>query len=159
MIQLREGVWRGPRPDWATFAILRRSGVSGLLNLESGFYESITAARGQEGACVAVCRRLDAHCRLDYLHLRMSPLMPPTIMELEIALGFIQIHAPIGGVYFHCMDGVDRTGVVAAAYRCVFQGWGVDVSILEMLRRGFHRYRYSYWLPIVRRRLSLLERR
>jgi len=43
--------------------------------------------------------------------------------------------------FFHCRQGSDRAGVMAAAYRVVVQGWSKDAAIQEMTRGGygFHR--------------------
>ena len=44
-------------------------------------------------------------------------------------------------MFFHCRQGADRTGAMAAAYRVVMQGWTKDAAIEEMTRGGygFHR--------------------
>ena len=43
-------------------------------------------------------------------------------------------------VVVHCLHGSDRTGVVIAAYRIVFQNWSKDDAIKEFLepKFGFH---------------------
>lgn len=44
-------------------------------------------------------------------------------------------------VFFHCRQGADRTGAMAAAYRIIVEGWSADAAIEEMTRGGygFHR--------------------
>ncbi len=40
-------------------------------------------------------------------------------------------------ILVHCWHGSDRTGVVVAAYRIVFQGWSHDRAIDEFIQGGF----------------------
>jgi protein tyrosine/serine phosphatase len=44
-------------------------------------------------------------------------------------------------VFFHCRQGADRAGAMAAAYRIVVEGWSKEAAIEEMTRGGygFHR--------------------
>jgi len=39
--------------------------------------------------------------------------------------------------YIHCMQGKDRTGLVAAVYRCKYQGWDCNRAIAEAKKLGF----------------------
>jgi len=43
----------------------------------------------------------------------------------------------LGPVLIHCMHGADRTGVVAALYRMVVQGWDKPAAMREMFDGGF----------------------
>jgi len=40
-------------------------------------------------------------------------------------------------VFFHCLKGEDRTGVMAAVYRIQVQGWSEEMAIAEMKEFGF----------------------
>lgn len=53
-----------------------------------------------------------------------------------------------GPVLFHCQHGADRTGVVAAMYRIIFQGWSREDALTELQDGdyGFH----SIWVNIPR---------
>jgi len=37
----------------------------------------------------------------------------------------------------HCQHGADRTGLITALYRIVYQGWSKDQALEEMLQGGF----------------------
>jgi tyrosine-protein phosphatase SIW14 len=50
-------------------------------------------------------------------------------------------------VFFHCRQGADRAGAMAAAYRIVVQGWTPDAAIEEMTRGGFGFHRA--WVGLV----------
>lgn len=42
-----------------------------------------------------------------------------------------------GPTYFHCHEGKDRTGLVAALFRCKYQGWSPEDAIKEAKSLGF----------------------
>ncbi len=42
-----------------------------------------------------------------------------------------------GAVLIHCQHGADRTGVIAAMYRLVFQGWSKQQALAELREGGF----------------------
>jgi protein tyrosine phosphatase (PTP) superfamily phosphohydrolase (DUF442 family) len=42
-----------------------------------------------------------------------------------------------GPVLIHCWHGSDRTGLISAMYRIVFQGWSKDEAIDELMRGGY----------------------
>jgi protein tyrosine/serine phosphatase len=42
-----------------------------------------------------------------------------------------------GPVLLHCEHGADRTGLVVAMYRIVFQGWPKDAALDELLHGGY----------------------
>ncbi len=42
-----------------------------------------------------------------------------------------------GPVLIHCWHGSDRTGLVSALYRIVFQGWSKDAAIDELINGGY----------------------
>jgi len=47
-----------------------------------------------------------------------------------------------GPVVLHCQHGADRTGLIAAMYRIVYQGWTRDAALDELLHGG---YGYHAW--------------
>jgi protein tyrosine phosphatase (PTP) superfamily phosphohydrolase (DUF442 family) len=42
-----------------------------------------------------------------------------------------------GPVLIHCWHGSDRTGLISAMYRIVFQGWSKDEAIEELMHGGY----------------------
>ena len=47
-------------------------------------------------------------------------------------------------VLVHCWHGSDRTGVVVAAYRMVFQGWSQERAIDELVNGGYGFHAQTY---------------
>jgi protein tyrosine/serine phosphatase len=53
------------------------------------------------------------------------------------ALRAIQIAEAKGPVLMHCKHGSDRTGLMAAMYRVIVQGWSKEDALNEMTQGGF----------------------
>jgi protein tyrosine/serine phosphatase len=55
-------------------------------------------------------------------------------------------------VLVHCWHGSDRTGIVVAAYRIVFQNWNVEEAEKEFRdeRFGYHEFWYKNLLKLLR---------
>ena len=58
-----------------------------------------------------------------------------TAEQVVEALRFIK-HAD-GPILIHCWHGSDRTGMVSALYRIVFQGWSKEEAINELMHGGY----------------------
>lgn len=55
-------------------------------------------------------------------------------------------------VLVHCWHGSDRTGIVVAAYRIVFQKWSMEDAEKEFCdeRFGYHEFWYENLLKLLR---------
>jgi hypothetical protein len=64
------------------------------------------------------------------------------------ALRVLRLSTKKGPTLLHCQNGSDRTGLITALYRVIYENWTPDEAIAEMLqpRFGFH---YWYWPSIV----------
>jgi protein tyrosine/serine phosphatase len=58
--------------------------------------------------------------------------------EIVAALKLIKTAQAKGPVLVHCQHGADRTGVVIAMYRIVYQGWSKQQALDEMENGGFN---------------------
>jgi hypothetical protein len=89
-------------------------------------------------------------------HVPLGDVWPPTANEL---IECIQLLQAKGTTYVHCRLGVDRTGMVCAAYLVMSRGWTIEQAIHDMLDLGFHQWPYQYplsWITSLRR--FLIER-
>lgn len=57
--------------------------------------------------------------------------------QVLAALRAIQVAETKGPVLMHCKHGSDRTGLMAAMYRVVVQGWSKEDALKEMTEGGF----------------------
>ena len=53
------------------------------------------------------------------------------------ALAAIRQAETVGGVLLHCQHGADRTGLITALYRVLYQAWTKDAALDEMLHGNF----------------------
>lgn len=146
IIRLTDDIYRGRRPT-RELLLAAEPNPRTLLNLESGWYERLNPG-------VLKAHELASELGMVQLRLPMSPLKPPSLAQVVEAyemMNSLDVPRPL---LVHCREGVDRTGVVCAYYRVVAEGWSPADAMQEMLSLGFHRWRYLYWLPQIRRLLQ-----
>ncbi len=73
----------------------------------------------------------------------------PTVGQLDHAVTILS-DPQRQPVYVHCDHGVDRTGMVLAAYRIQVDGWTFERAYEEMRSHGFH----EEWLVSWKSRLA-----
>ena len=57
--------------------------------------------------------------------------------DVVLALTTIRRAEASGGVLVHCQHGADRTGLISALYRVLYQGWSKAAALDEMMNGGF----------------------
>ena len=75
----------------------------------------------------------------DQFWLANKPLQSWEIKPAQIAdvLRTIRERQKKGAVLVHCYHGADRTGLVVAMYRVIYQGWNLDAARSEMIEGGY----------------------
>ena len=122
-------LWRGARPDKDGAAWLIQHGVRTVVNLE--LIHGDEAAFGQ--ATVA-----DTH-RYEVGYFRIQdweplPLFVPSVVDDHVAHFLAIMSQQPKPVYVHCRSGMNRTGVMVAAYRVLIEGVRDEDAIAEMGR-------------------------
>jgi hypothetical protein len=118
------GLYRGSRPTSEGLDTLKKLGIKTIVNL-----------RHYHGAAEeAGCRKRG----LDYVRIVTASSQPPSDEDVRRFLEIVTDPAR-QPVYFHCWRGKDRTGVMAAAYRMVVEGWTLEAALAEMDAFGFYR--------------------
>ncbi len=141
-------LWRGERPSAKDARWLLEHGVGSVVSLQLDdrrAFESV--APGQ-----------DFVHSVAYFHVPgFSPfqVLSPTHLDTHLALFVAIAKAAPKPIYVHCRAGVDRTGVLVAAYRVLVDGVSRDEARAEMAR--YH----SPWLHFDARYIRglTLERR
>jgi len=118
---------RGARPTARGVQLLKERGVVHVISLENDKKVVANEKSMVEGA------------GMRFTSLPMGLFIPPGEAKVDRFLGMVR-HADGGKTYFHCMQGRDRTGTMALAYRVRMQGWSFDKAYAEMKQFGFHTY-------------------
>lgn len=67
--------------------------------------------------------------------------------DVIAALKLIKAGVAKGPVLLHCKHGADRTGVVIAMYRILYQGWSKKQALDEMKNGGFNFHSIFFNIP------------
>jgi hypothetical protein len=126
-------LWRGARPDQIGAAWLMEHGVRTIVNLELILDDKPAFAR-------AVLADTNVH-QAAYFRIHdwePLPILAPSLVDDHVA-HFLAIVGQQTGqqatpVYVHCRSGVNRTGLMVAAYRVLIEGAGNEQAIGEMGR-------------------------
>jgi len=120
--RLNDEVYRSEQPSRKEFVCLEKRGIESILNLR----EKNTDGR----------RAYNLDVSLYQVQMRAGSF---TTEEIIAALRVIR-KAP-KPILIHCMHGSDRTGLICAMYRIVFQNWSKEKAIdeLENGSYGFHK--------------------
>jgi tyrosine-protein phosphatase SIW14 len=111
-------VYRSEQPTRLGFEEIRDAGIRTVINLR----DRHTDATALEGL------------GLDLVEV---PMNAGSFGEAEIVKALKAIRDARKPVLIHCQRGADRTGVVAAMYRVVFEGWAKEDAIDELLHGGY----------------------
>jgi protein tyrosine/serine phosphatase len=132
-------------PRWAS--MVDRSGnlhrmTDSLYRSEQPLREHIELLQSLGIATVISFRAFHSDWRLletAAMHRYRIPMHTWHIRDREVidALSHIRTAEAHGAVLIHCQHGADRTGLVSAMYRMVYQGWSKEEALDELLNGGF----------------------
>lgn len=116
-----ELLFRSAQLDGSYAAKLRELGIKSIVNLRH-------FSRGGDRRAFG-----------DQFWLANKPLQSWEIKPAQIAdvLRTIRERQKEGAVLVHCYHGADRTGLVVAMYRVIYQGWSLDAARSEMIEGGY----------------------
>ena len=126
-------IYRSEQPDKEDINDLKRLGVKEILNLRE-FHSDNDEFESTN---------FDLH----HIKMHTSKITEDQIIS---ALKFIRNRK--GPILIHCWHGSDRTGVVVASYRIIFNHWSKSEAIDEMVNGGF-----GYHEKIYPELISLIE--
>lgn len=136
MIEVIPGVYRGPRPKVRD---LVENKIDIVICFQSGFFEIFHEDRYEH--------------QLDGLYQRYIipciPVMPPSAALVKRALDVVHKNLGKQRIYFHCAEGVDRTGWFAALLKLKYLRCSLKDVKTDMKQNGFHMYRFWWWLPML----------
>jgi protein tyrosine/serine phosphatase len=121
--KIDDKVYRSAQPDKKGFRELKKLGIRNVLSLRD--YHS-----DDDGN--------DSGLNLYRVKMEAGDITTEKVVE---ALRIIRNSE--GPVLIHCWRGSERTGLVSAMYRIVFQGWSKDEAIDELMHGGYG-YHFLY---------------
>jgi protein-tyrosine phosphatase len=124
------GLWRGERPTRSDATWLLQHGVATVVNLEVFLSDRFAFDRATAPA---------ATHQVQYFHIPdFEPvhLVNWSLLDKHVARFIAIVQQAPKPIYVHCLDGLDRTGVLIAAYRVVVGGVDDETAIAEMARYG-----------------------
>ncbi len=130
--KLDDRVYRSEQPDSTSFDLIEKYGIKEVLNLREYHADKDEAEKTN-------------------LVLHRIKVDTGKISYEQILQALKVIKNAKGPVLIHCWHGSDRTGVISASYRIVFQGWTKADAIDEFKNGGYgyHKTVYPELIPII----------
>jgi len=119
LYQLAPNLYRSALPDADAVPLLQSLGITTLVNLYQESDRNWLPA--------------SAHIREIHLPLRLGSI---TDQDVITVLHHIRAALADGPVLVHCRHGQNRSGLIAALWRILYQGWRVEEAIAEMRSFG-----------------------
>jgi len=113
------GVYRCAQPNKEAFAELSEIGIKTVVNLR--YFETD--------------KRKVKDTDLQLFHIKMRA---GKCKDEEVIAALRLIKNRQGAILIHCKHGADRTGMLIALYRIVFQGWDKESAIEELLNGDYN---------------------
>lgn len=129
LYSLDSKVYRSEQPDRKSFARLEKFGIKEVLNLRQYHSDSDEAKH--------------TNLKLHQIKMNAGNIKPEQLFK---ALKIIKESE--GPILIHCWHGSDRTGIVSASYRLVFQDWSKERAIQE-LKDGGYGYHARFYPNII----------
>lgn len=133
--RLDEHVYRSEQPDRKSFSEIEVFGIKEVLNLRQ--YHSD-----------------DDEAKNTKLVLHRVKMNAASVSYSQILQALRKIKNAKGPILIHCWHGSDRTGVVSASYRVVFQNWSKARAVDEM-KNGGYGYHQRFYPQLVQMILNL----
>jgi tyrosine-protein phosphatase SIW14 len=131
----RVALYRGAHPGDAGIEALAKAGIRTIVDLQGG---DTSADAGESEADRLEEQSIVEANGMKFFNVPLSSLdvnFKDQDQKITTALNLISDPAN-QPIFFHCFHGEDRTGVLAALYRVVYQGCTIDEAHHEMIQDG-----------------------
>ncbi len=117
--KVSDTVYRSAQPESGAFESAQTLGIRTILNLQLLDQDNYLA--DQEPTSI------------ELIHIPMTPIVFPQDQLVQA----LQVIAQKPPVLVHCRHGADRTGLIIALYRILYQNWTVEEAKDELINGGF----------------------
>jgi tyrosine-protein phosphatase SIW14 len=138
--RLDDKVYRSAQPDRKGFQELKTLGITNVLS----FRDHHADDKDAKGLGLTLYRvKMEAG----------------EIEDGQVAEALRIIRTAKGPVLIHCWHGSDRTGLISALYRILFQNWSKDEAIEELMKGGYGYHSLYRNIPEYIRKANIEELR
>lgn len=125
-------IYRSAQPDAEGFRNLATLGIKTVINLRRTIDDTAMAT--------------GTGLRLIHIKIKTRHVTEDHGAKIVLALRAVRQAQADGPVLVHCTHGADRTGMIIALWRMLYQGWSRDAAITELTQGnfGFH----AVWINI-----------
>lgn len=129
--KITEILYRGGQPAEAGLSELKKLGITTIVDLRAEDPKKVTRER-----------QLAESLGMHFVHIPVNAWDPPNNEQVVQFLSLFRDH-PGQKVFVHCLFGADRSGVLVATYRIVYEKWSAEQAMSEMYFFGFN----GFWHP------------
>jgi len=121
LYKINDSLFRSEQPDSLDINFLKQLGIKSVLNLRK-HHNDIDFLNSKDFNLYEI--EMNAYC----------------IKDKDVIAALKILKTAPKPLLFHCKHGSDRTGLIAAMYRMVFQGWTKEQALEELKqgKYGFH---------------------
>ncbi len=129
--EVNDNIYRSAQPEKEQLKELEKFGIKEILNLRTWGNEKDKGTR---------------------LKVHKVGMYPSNILDDDVITAMKIIKYTEGPILIHCHMGADRSGLICAMYRIIFQKWSKEKAIDEMIKGGFgfHKIWYSNIIEYIR---------
>ena len=128
--QVNEKLYRGAQPKRGGLQRLAELGIKTIVDLRSGGDRS----RLEEKEALSL--------GLKYYNVPLRWFGRPKDEHVDLVMQII-MQPENQPVFVHCSHGVDRTGLVVAVYRILYEGWSSERAKAEAKSHGMHWWKFG----------------
>ena len=128
LYKVSDDLYRSEQPDHDAFVELKGSGIKSVLNLRT--------TEKDDGLIGTID-----------LKPFIIPMDAGSFTDKEVIEALKVIKSAPKPILVHCRHGSDRTGVVVAMYRIIFQNWTKEDALNELLDGGYGFHTYYKNIP------------
>lgn len=141
--RVNDRIYRSAQPTATGFRNLAKLGVKTVISLRRTIDDSPLAAG----------------TGLDLIHIKITTrhVADDNSAKIVQALRSLRDSQAQGPVLLHCTHGADRTGLICALWRILYQGWSRDEALDELINGGFGFHAVWINIPHYLRNVDLVD--